>query len=141
MSCVYSFDFIRSSQRDRTWARSTLHRHHLEHYLYIKSEKKNNEMNFIKRVRVDKIMFVHLFCVLISILSVIVFYCIRKVNYYQNYFQQQGIPTPPLPSYLYGHFQMLWNAERFSEQLWNWTKQYGSIVGFVAGRQRHERLV
>jgi hypothetical protein len=55
------------------------------------------------------------------------------IRHYHTYFKHQGVATPPLSSYLYGHFIMLWNAERFSEQLCQWTKQYGSIYGLVAG--------
>ena len=76
----------------------------------------------------------YLLCLLTSLIPIVLIYCLVTVHHYQNYFQQQGIPSPPFASSLTGHFKMLWQSERFSEQLWHWTKEYGSMVGFVAGR-------
>jgi hypothetical protein len=78
-------------------------------------------------------MFLYLLSALLLLIVFCLIYFVCLIQYYHAFFKRQGIVTPPLQSYLYGHFAMLWKAERFSEQLCQWTKQYGSIYGLVAG--------
>ncbi|CAF1161376.1 unnamed protein product [Adineta steineri] len=78
-------------------------------------------------------MFFYLLLALFLLIISCIIYLVFLVQYYHIFFKRQGIATLPLSSYLYGHFTILWNAERFSEQLCQWTKQYGSIYGLVAG--------
>lgn len=78
-------------------------------------------------------MFILYLIILFLALILCIIYLIYIIHYYHKYFKEQGIVTPPLSSYLYGHFLLLWNCERFSEQLHKWTKIYGSIYGLVAG--------
>jgi thromboxane-A synthase len=49
-----------------------------------------------------------------------------------NYFKKRGLPGPP-PVFFFGHYQTLWSLLNLSEQLRQWTQQYGSIYGLFEG--------
>ena len=57
------------------------------------------------------------------------------IHSYDRYFKSQGLSSPPLSSYMFGHFLMLWNGEGLSEKLAQWTKEYGSVYGLIAGKE------
>ena len=50
-----------------------------------------------------------------------------------SYFSKRSIPSPPIPSILFGHLTDLWSAKSYSEQLRQWTSQYGSVYGLFEG--------
>ncbi|UJR16556.1 hypothetical protein I4U23_003457 [Adineta vaga] len=67
---------------------------------------------------------------LICIVLLLVFYTI-----YERfcYFSNRSIPCPRLPSIFLGHLSTLWSVISYSEQLRQWTQQYGSIYGLFEG--------
>lgn len=69
-------------------------------------------------------------CLLISVLLCLIIYFI-----YQRfqYFAQRSIPSPPIPSIVFGHLKDLWSAKSYSEQLRQWTRDYGSMYGLFEG--------
>lgn len=49
-----------------------------------------------------------------------------------GYFKQRGIPGPA-HRFFFGHLKTLWATKRYSRQLQEWTRQYGSIYGLYEG--------
>lgn len=77
-------------------------------------------------------LFVSLLLIFLIIILCLI-YLIFLIRRCHLHFKKQSITSPPLTSYIYGHFHLLWNSKNFSEQLYQWTKMYGSIYGLVAG--------
>lgn len=67
-----------------------------------------------------------LVCIL---LCLVVYLIIHRFRYFSN----RSIPSPPIPSILFGHLKDLWSAKSYSEQLRQWTRQYGSVYGLFEG--------
>ena len=67
-----------------------------------------------------------LFCVVVLLAVYVV---------YQRlcYFSKRSIPCPPIPSIFFGHLATLWSVKSFSEQLHQWTQQYGTVYGLFEG--------
>ena len=49
------------------------------------------------------------------------------------YFSNRSIPSPPIPSIIYGHLSDLLSVKSYSKQLQIWTRQYGSVYGIFEG--------
>ena len=49
------------------------------------------------------------------------------------YFSNRSIPSPPISSIIFGHLSDLWSAKLYSQQLYKWTGQYGSVYGLFEG--------
>jgi cytochrome P450 len=70
-------------------------------------------------------------CLLACLLCLLVTYLWIIHNSY-NYFKVRNIPGPP-HKFFFGHFKTLWSAKRYSKQLQEWTRRYGSIYGLYEG--------
>lgn len=55
-----------------------------------------------------------------------------KLKSRYEYFARRGIPVPPF-EYLFGHYRALWRAPSYSDQIHEWTRQYGPIYGLYEG--------
>jgi cytochrome P450 len=73
--------------------------------------------------------------VIISILLICIILFLVVYLLYNRfcYFSNRSIPSPPIPSILFGHLSDLWSAKSYSEQLRKWTRQYGSVYGLFEG--------
>jgi len=67
-----------------------------------------------------------LVCVL---LFLVIYYFTKRFNY----FVIRHVPGPPISSIIFGHLNVLLSVKSFSEQLRQWTKQYGHIYGIFEG--------
>lgn len=67
-----------------------------------------------------------LLCVLLLLISYLIYnrFC---------YFSIRSIPNPPISSLIFGHLSDLWSARSYSEQLHEWTLEYGSVYGIFEG--------
>ncbi|CAF3694472.1 unnamed protein product [Rotaria sp. Silwood1] len=67
-----------------------------------------------------------LLCIVVFLISYLIYnrFC---------YFANRSIPSPPIPSIIFGHLSDLWSARSYSEQLHKWTHKYGSIYGIFEG--------
>ncbi|CAF0846572.1 unnamed protein product [Adineta steineri] len=73
-----------------------------------------------------------------SIISILLIFFILFLSIYIIYnrfcyFSKRSIPCPPVRSILFGHLSDLWSAKSYSEQLHQWTQQYGSVYGIFEG--------
>ena len=74
-----------------------------------------------------------MFILPIVLIGVIVFLVVCVIYHRFSYFSNRGIPSPPISSIVYGHLVDLWSAKSYSEQLREWTRQYGSVYGLFEG--------
>ena len=74
-------------------------------------------------------MFILSSFLLCIVLCLFVYFLAQRFRYFSN----RSIPSPPIPSILFGHLKDLWSAKSYSEQLRQWTRQYGSIYGLFEG--------
>jgi cytochrome P450 len=68
-----------------------------------------------------------LFCVFAVLLAGAV------VLYRFCYFSLRSIASPPVRSLVFGHLFDLWSVHSYSEQLRQWTSQYGPVYGLFEG--------
>ncbi|CAF1383380.1 unnamed protein product [Rotaria sp. Silwood1] len=76
---------------------------------------------------------------IISILfiCIILFLVVYLLYNHCCYFSNRSIPSPPIHSIIFGHLYDLWSAKSYSEQLRQWTRQYGSVYGLFEGTRPH----
>ncbi|CAF3981022.1 unnamed protein product [Rotaria sordida] len=76
---------------------------------------------------------------IISILFIfiIIFLFVYLLYNHFCYFSNRSIPSPPIHSIIFGHLYDLWSAKSYSEQLRQWTRQYGSVYGLFEGTRPH----
>lgn len=65
----------------------------------------------------------------ITILILFLYLMYNRLNYFSN----RSIKSPPIRSILFGHLYDLWSAPLYSEQLRQWTCQYGPVYGLFEG--------
>lgn len=72
---------------------------------------------------------------LLPIVLLCIILCLTVYLIYQRfcYFSNRSIPSPPISSMIYGHLSDLLAAKSYSEQLRQWTRQYGSVYGLFEG--------
>ena len=71
--------------------------------------------------------------ILVTILFGLISIYFWLIKYRQSYFKRRGIPGPDY-DFLFGHFKTIWGTKSFSRVIQNWTQQYGSIYGILAGQ-------
>ncbi len=69
----------------------------------------------------------------IILLFIVLFLICCIISEHYSYFSNRSILNPPIRSIVYGHLSDLWSAHSYSEQLRQWTIQYGSIYGIFEG--------
>ena len=70
-----------------------------------------------------------MFILLGFLICVVIYFIYHRFQY----FAKRSIPSPPIPSIVFGHLKDLWSAKSYSEQLRQWTREYGSIYGLFEG--------
>ena len=63
--------------------------------------------------------------------SLCIAYLWRLKSKYE-YFVRRNIPGPPF-EYIFGHFRTLWKTSSYHQQIYRWTRQYGTIYGLFEG--------
>jgi cytochrome P450 len=74
-----------------------------------------------------------MFILPIVLIGVILFIVVYWIYHRFCYFANRAIPSPPISSIIFGHLTDLWSAKSYSEQLRQWTHQYGSVYGLFEG--------
>ncbi|CAF1404741.1 unnamed protein product [Adineta steineri] len=80
-------------------------------------------------------MILTIFLLAITLCLIFGYICILKSRC--NYFKQRGL-SGPSPVLFFGHYRILWSLPNLSEQLRQWTQQYGSIYGLLEGTRPME---
>jgi len=74
-----------------------------------------------------------MFILPILLVCIVLFLVVYLVYNRSCYFSNRSIPSPPIPSIIFGHLTDLWSAKSYSEQLQKWTRRYGSVYGLFEG--------
>ncbi|CAF3944887.1 unnamed protein product [Adineta steineri] len=69
----------------------------------------------------------------ILLIGIIIFLISYVIYHRYSYFFRRSIPSPAISSIIFGHLSELWSVQSYSEQLRQWTLQYGSIYGIFEG--------
>nr|APA31882.1 cytochrome p450 06345 [Brachionus plicatilis] len=59
---------------------------------------------------------------------------LAKIWHSYQFFKKRGIKTPPI-EFIFGNVRQTFRNKNISEQLYEWTKNYGKVYGFFEGHQ------